>query len=504
MALSVMVVGICLFTTAHTSDNGPEEFVLGFMYNPPASESDGPLEVYVTSRSTSDIRGNVSYSTVYQTFILYPLTSLRIDISVLLVMMQKYQSRGQKGVVVNTDRKDVNVVCLTKQNGSSDGFMSIPTSNLGQVYRACVYFPFSRKSQIAVIGVKNNTSVVITLSANANASGAQFGPLVYNPGDSISATINRLEVIAVQSTGDLSGSRVTADQKVVFYSGNSNTEVNGAGPGHLVEQLVPVNQWGTKFIVPSTLPNGTVTVKVISDTTCPTAVIAKICTHFFAASYEYFVLKSILTFEIQYQYNCFFSSDEPVMMVMYVAMSNTTKDPTMTIIPDVEHFDDTYAFEAPPTKRNSPALEIVLVLVVKEEHKDSLLLSGNSFSDSLTFDSVLDTSFVVGITTISTGYHTLQASGDFLAIIFGIDVGESYSFPLGLADVDYNSGLFRVATDNFSTSNRRFTYYDRRCRRNIMDGAFFERLEFSSCCFYRTLNHIESYRLNNESYSPNL
>ncbi|XP_033759258.1 uncharacterized protein LOC117341492 [Pecten maximus] len=180
------------------------------------------------------------------------------------------------------------------------------------------------------------------------------------------------------------------------------------------------------------MPHGTVIVKIVSDTNCRTKVIAKFCTDTNATTEEIFILEDSLTFEINYQSSCYFRSDEPVMMMMYLSMSDAVKDPTMTTLPAIETYEDSYRFYTPPTKRNSSALEVLLVLVVKDGNKNSLMLSGTPLSGSLTFDVVVNTDFVVGVTRLTIGYHTITANGDFLALIIGIDDGESYSFPLGM------------------------------------------------------------------------
>ncbi|XP_069114833.1 uncharacterized protein [Argopecten irradians] len=371
----------------------------------------------------------ISYSTQQMSFYLSPFTTKRFNGMATQLMMGETEEKAVKGVLVETESDLVNVIGLTKQSGSSDGFMSLKHRQLGTIYRACTLVPLSGTSGILIVGVHTNTTVIINLSANENASISWEGSTQYNPGETINVNINRREVILVRSDGDLSGSRITADLPIAVYSGNTKTEIKNGEKSHLIEQLLPVGQWGKEFIVPS-LSYGTVIVKMVSDNNCSQTLVTKNCTS--PNNKETFLLKSVLTFEVRYPDLCYVRSEEPVMVVMFVSMADSNKDPTMTTLPAIENYDDEYVFYAPQTHRNNSALEILLVVAVKNEHKDKIVLSGYPLSDSTTFTHVSNTKFVVGVTTLTSGHHVISADDAFMAIIFGVDEDESYSFPLGM------------------------------------------------------------------------
>lgn len=77
-----------------------------------------------------------------------------------------------------------------------------------------------------------------------------FQGTVHPAGGVISVTLQPSEVVQLQSTADLSGSRVTASGPVAVFVGHScaykHTNCN-----RVVEQLLPTSAWGTHYVVPT-------------------------------------------------------------------------------------------------------------------------------------------------------------------------------------------------------------------------------------------------------------
>lgn len=65
----------------------------------------------------------------------------------------------------------------------------------------------------------------------------------YPDGSVLSVTLQSYEVAQLQSTADLSGSKVAASSPVAVLSGHTNCN-------HVVEQLLPTSAWGTHYVVP--------------------------------------------------------------------------------------------------------------------------------------------------------------------------------------------------------------------------------------------------------------
>ncbi len=110
-------------------------------------------------------------------------------------------------------------------------------------------------SFIDVVGVKNNTKVVITVKGEVMAGGSI---MAMDKDELRSFIINEGEVIQLETPGsgnDLTGSEITSDKPVVVYAGNT---CGGFDPkrliftfnscDHIVETMYPVKTWGKMFV----------------------------------------------------------------------------------------------------------------------------------------------------------------------------------------------------------------------------------------------------------------
>ena len=98
--------------------------------------------------------------------------------------------RSFKGIKVAAS-SDVSVYGLTFQEYITDGFLGIPTNNLGMQYVVMMFQP-DRTAMFAVIGTQNATTVQITLRARVIFEGQ-----TYNQGDVLTFEVNNLEAVQV-------------------------------------------------------------------------------------------------------------------------------------------------------------------------------------------------------------------------------------------------------------------------------------------------------------------
>lgn len=152
---------------------------------------------------------------------------------------------------------------------SDDSSLLIPAEMLGNEYFILSYptspleaMPIggmaSQHGYFTVVAVEDGmTNVSVRLSAKADKPDAEGEFLT--PGPYYSFELKQGDVLNLQATGkqlfpiqDLSGSHVTADQKVAVFSGHEEAVVQGPGQDcccaeHLEEQLFPVDTWSNKY-----------------------------------------------------------------------------------------------------------------------------------------------------------------------------------------------------------------------------------------------------------------
>ena len=98
--------------------------------------------------------------------------------------------------------------------------------------------------EITILATENNTQVKINpSSAVLNSNGTAL----------ITKTLNAGEVLYItgENRATLSGSVITSDKKIAVFTGVNNTDVPGpkSARDHLYEQNMPIDYWGTHFVV---------------------------------------------------------------------------------------------------------------------------------------------------------------------------------------------------------------------------------------------------------------
>src|SRR5205823_14750946 len=115
----------------------------------------------------------------------------------------------------------VAVYGLSNRKASTDTYVALPSTVLGNSYRAMGYYPLgnddSFTSQIDTVGNYDKTDVVITPTANTKGG--------RSAGETFTVTLNQGEVYQVQSTtrkgrekSDLTGTLVTSTKPISFFT----------------------------------------------------------------------------------------------------------------------------------------------------------------------------------------------------------------------------------------------------------------------------------------------
>ena len=99
-------------------------------------------------------------------------------------------------------------------------------------------------SVFTIIALTNNTEVIIIpiRAVEINTSTVLFG-------EEYSTILDIGESLMVTSSEDLTGSRVTANKAISFYSGHYCATGSTDNCSVLIEQIPPFNSWGNSFIL---------------------------------------------------------------------------------------------------------------------------------------------------------------------------------------------------------------------------------------------------------------
>lgn len=247
----------------------------GTEMSPPASEQ--PFAIVIANVSAlgeATVRVYVGADdTATNTALLAPLETFVIDLGDASISAATSTSDGVAFRIesdVPIAAYQFNPAANTVEVYSNDASLLLPQNALGQDYVASTAdgillgmgpsddMPVNAGGFVSIVATVDDTTVEIMPTA----------PLVGDLGDAI--TLDRGEVATIISdalsdgAGNLSGTRIHADQPIAVFSGNVATAIP-AGSGvccadHLEHQLLPATAWGNSYAVappPNPSGNGT-------------------------------------------------------------------------------------------------------------------------------------------------------------------------------------------------------------------------------------------------------
>ncbi|XP_043919577.1 uncharacterized protein LOC122795067 [Protopterus annectens] len=156
---------------------------------------------------------------------------------------------SNNAVIVRSD-KPITVSSFSYKPATADSADIFPVDILGTEYYVFAPKGGYGMSEVAVINYNQTNELLMTVSGTLMYNGIN-----YNSGDNITLVLSAFDVIQLQSTTILTGTRIQSEYPVAVLSGNSCDRYNGACDV-MFEQLLPVNKWGKKFLVASIAVQG--------------------------------------------------------------------------------------------------------------------------------------------------------------------------------------------------------------------------------------------------------
>jgi len=307
-------------------------------------------------------------------------------------------------------------LALNRGEFSTDMTTLLDEDALGTRYRVMTYGEGSQRKQMSVTAVEDNTTVQIT--PNAGISGIAAG-------ETGTVTLNAGESVFYRSSGELTGTIVTADKKVAVFGGNECTNVGGVSAcDHLVSQQFSTDNFDTEFRISENFGGGSDSdkLRILTDTDG---------TEVFLNGASQGTINAGEFLDIDRVGNGVVTSSAPVTVGQFIrgqSGTRTTGDPAFAIIPSVDQQLDSYAYATPIG--GDVFGENFLNIAIDSLIASSLTLNGSPVDTS----SFIDLSGVLfGNVAIDPGFGTIEASDDFLATISGFSSFDSYFTPIATA-----------------------------------------------------------------------
>lgn len=299
---------------------------------------------------------------VYKPSPLSPLCTATNEFLCEDLLPNKNGKTSKIGIKVNvTDTIKTLHVVQAFGNGSAEGYLAIPDSELGYEYYVATYCKNSGICHFAVTPVQSNTDICLyfnnsTISIEPGlCSNSQQNHNFKGYSSRIECTLQEHDVIYFKSNSDLTGTKISANKKIAVFSGSLVTSYMSRGESNLlIEQLPPTSHWGKEFvIVPSSNEAGDI-VKIVTQADN---------TEIYISGFSPFIIPERgQSFEkrIDKGWNCVIKASYPVLVMQIFGLTtlivngssilNTTNAslPSMTLVPAVTQWTNTSSNESSP------------------------------------------------------------------------------------------------------------------------------------------------------------
>ena len=416
------------------------EFVVGFTENTDEYAASRQLSILVVAFSDEDTEVTISSKhqvaghPLQESFMIKARGFRRTIIPVDYMM--NGTEGNLKGIKV-TASSYVSVYGLMYQDYTTDGFLGIPTNNLGMQYIVTTVQP-DRTALFAVIGTQDSTTVQVTLRNTVIFQGQ-----TYNRGDILTFEVSDLEAVQIQSVADLTGSIIQSDKPVAVFSGNECVSTPGSFCDILTEQLVPVKSWGKEHIYTAAQDTDRNIYRIVAYFTGTNVTIPGVANQ---------VLNAGDFWEGRLTGSGLVSSDQPTLMMQVLAsIEGQTVDPSLIQIPSKDQFGFVFGFTTPPfSGGDSKGYFNFINIVVHKDARQTVHLNGLPINSADVHErDIPGTSYSVITVQLPKGegvYYveqTDQLSSPLSVIVYGYEDHETYGYAAGLS-LPSNKQLFSV------------------------------------------------------------
>lgn len=312
----------------------------------------------------------------------------------------------------------------------------LPTSALGTAYIVQDYPAWEYGSQVLFLATEDNTVLNFTVPCNIQGSSIVAGT-------TLTPTLMRGQTLLLISNGNgssFSGMHVVSNGKpFALFQGGRRIKVptNGSGSDLLFEQALPINYWGTEFVVAgASMQTGNNYVRITSSqdsctitvngTPLPTLLSAG---ETYELSFPTTDMRHILT-------------SKPACVVLYLTSyvnAGHKGDPSSVIIAPVDRGVCDCRFLC------SNTLEIntnshYLCVICDTAWDSSMHLDGQPIPEGTTIGRYrVHRRPLAGNENHSGVHHLHNDNGPFTGYTYGLEYYESYAFPLGFGLNPFNA-----------------------------------------------------------------
>ena len=229
------------------------------------------------------------------------------------------------------------------RNQYTEGFLPLFKTQLGRDYYISTFCEFGGFCQFSVTALNSRANVSLTIPDSVTEVVFCVGGTQFRSKRDTYVLLKANEALLVESLDDLTGTRISADNNVVVLAGARDMNVSGT-MSHLIEQLLPIEQWGKNFIVRSIDINSYGDIIKITSSSQDTRITM--------SGFPYVALPDpgmTISRHLDYGAISIIGSTHPIQVVQVSGLTNSSTNatntihpiaPGMSVVPAIEHYHD--------------------------------------------------------------------------------------------------------------------------------------------------------------------
>ena len=360
--------------------NEGNEFYVGFFRNRfgRASEQEviDPI-LWITTKESTSVNFTVStISGQLASDVARPGEITYVNIPIRFVVFdssnpQDTEDSLYKGIHIKAEgNRRIVVFGQNEELASNDAYLALPIISrpAGSSYEYIAASVFGDQGQVQeakdsvalIIGTENDTQIIVEpapqIGAGIPHALSPNGRFFNNPAFTNTVVIQRFQTFYLQVRGnDISGTRIIANKPISFFSGHecANVPLMSEPCDMLIEQVPPVDTWGTEVVTIPLITRSADTIKVFASQASTTVNV--ICTNIssgMVTSDPSFTLGRNGFRELVISDYTLIQSNNPIGVFQFSRSFRTDNemdsDPFMMWVPSCEQYHDSFAVAPAP------------------------------------------------------------------------------------------------------------------------------------------------------------
>ena len=361
-----------------------------------------------------------------------------------------------KGIIITVENeRQVFVYGALDIYKSADSFLALPPHDLGApsyTYIAALIHTLDRAylsggysdihALVGIVSTENDTLLTITPTRDVT-----IGTESVQAGRSVLVTLHRAETLLITFVGDLTGTKVTSNRPISFFSGDQCTNVPSGVRycDHIVEQLPPVEAWGRQFATAPLKTRKSFDVfRFVASENSTTVTISCTLSSGKQGFADEFILNEGTFADVQVNSTdfCWMEADKSILLLQFAAgltEDNILSDPFMALVPAVSHYTNSFTLPIVRSALNNFTHYLNIIIPAEHYQPDQIFLDGQSLQSlSLEFVAIVhngETMAYAAQVTVSATTHTLihgNSTGLIGVTMYGFAYRASYGHVGGM------------------------------------------------------------------------